>query len=89
VVDFLQRDEREGRIADFRRLVESKIHLQFAVRQVRTMVELMALSRRVGAPLEHLNITLNYRDTNESWWPWHGMPTQARRHFVHVAQLPD
>lgn len=88
-MDFLRRDEREQRVADFTRLVESKPHLQFAISQVQSMDELLALSRRAGAPLKDLDIVLNYRDMNEAWWPWFDRPKQDRRAFVHTGRFPE
>ena len=88
-MDFLRRSEREQRVADFTRLVEGKPHLQFAVRQIKTMDDLIAFSRRTGAPLKELDIALNYRDMNETWWPWFDLPMQHRRSFVHTGKFPD
>lgn len=87
-MDFLRRDEREQRVADFTRLVESKPHLQFAVSQAQSMEELLALSRRAGAPLRDMDIALNYRDMNENWWPWFDRSKQDRRAFVHTGRFP-
>ena len=59
------------------------------VRHVTTLSDLLALSRRIGTPVEEMDIILYYRDMNEEFWPWFGMSKQARRHFVHERKLPD
>ena len=88
-MDCIPRDEWERRIDDFTRLVADRPHLQFAVRQTRSLSDLLAVSRRIGAPLKALDVALNYRDMNETWWPWFDMPMQVRQHFVHVGEMPQ
>lgn len=70
-------------------LIHSKPELQFAVRQIQTLQDLLAFSRRVGTPIEEIDIVVYYRDLNEDFWPWHGMSKQARRYFVHERRMPE
>ncbi len=85
-VDF---EERESRYNQFATLIRSNPKIQSEIGAVRTVAELIELSRRIGAPIEHIDIVLQYREMNEEFWPWHGMSKQARRYFVHEGVLPE
>ena len=52
------------------------------------MTELLALSRRIGTPVEEMDLVLGYRDLDEPFWPWAGMSKQTRRFFVHERKMP-
>lgn len=80
--------DRELRVNQFCALVSRALHLQLAVRQVRTVDDLTALARRHGIPMEPLDIALHYRFLDQPYWPWYGRPMQVRRHFVHLGRLP-
>ena len=82
-------DAREKRISRFIERIQSVPEVEFAVKQITTMSDLLALSRRIGTPVEEIDIILNYRDLNEPFWPWAGMSKQARRYFVHERKLPN
>ena len=79
--------EREQRVANFLLLVESDAQLQRKLMHIQTLDELLAISSEVGCGLDKADIVLSYRELNQSYWPWHDMPMQVRRHFVHAGRL--
>lgn len=81
-------DERERRVERFCAVVSTQLHLQLAVRQITTVDQLTALSRRHRVPIDHLDVALFYRLLDHPFWPWYGKPKQVRRHFAHLGRLP-
>lgn len=73
------------RVQDFIQLVERQLHLSFYVRQLTTLEDLLALSRRIGAPLKPRDLEFNYRMLNQPWWPWSGWSIEARQHFLRAS----
>jgi hypothetical protein len=84
----LELEERERRVEHFCAVVAAELHLQLAVRQITTVDELTAFSRRHRVPIDHLDVALFYRYFDHSFWPWYGKPKQVRRHFAHLGRLP-
>ena len=80
--------EREQRVTSFLVLVESDTHLQWRLKQMQTLDELLAIASEAGYGLDKADIVLSYRKFNQSYWPWHDMPMQVRRHFAHTGRLP-
>jgi hypothetical protein len=81
-------ERRRQKVQAFVDWVSAHLHLQFHLRQITTMQELVAFSKRHRVPIDHLDVTLFYRDFNEPFWPWYGRPKQVRRHFAHLGRMP-
>jgi hypothetical protein len=81
-------EERERRVEHYCAVVAAELHLQLAVRQITTVDELTAFSRRQRVPIDHLEIALFYRYFDQPFWPWYAKPKQVRRYFAHLGCLP-
>lgn len=86
---FQGNDPRREALERFIEVVSSRNDYRYLVHQVTTLSDLLSFSRRIGTPIEEIDIILYYRDLNEWFWPWAGMSKQARRHFVHERKLPE
>ncbi len=54
----LELEECERRVEHFCAVVAAELHLQLAVRQITTVDELTAFSRRHRVPIDHLDIAV-------------------------------
>lgn len=82
-------ERRQKRVLSFTSYVGEHLHLQLAIRQITTVQELVAIACRHRFRIDHADVLLFYRQWDQTFWPWHGMPTQVRKHFAHVGRLPS
>ena len=87
-MDCFDEERSRYKVQDFIQLVERQMHLRFYVRQVTTMEQLLALSRRIGAPLQQRDLALTVRVLDQPWWPWFGWSMEARQFFVCTGDRP-
>jgi hypothetical protein len=78
--DFASREERMGRF--LARLNEST-EGQSAVKNAKSPQEICEISKRLDAPIDKHDLVVFYRDLEQHYFPWHGMPKQKRREFIH------
>lgn len=79
---------RQRKVEAFVAYVQQQLHVQLAVRQLRSVDELIALGKRHRVPLDHVDVVCFYRQWDEPFWPWHGQPMAVRRHFAHLGVMP-
>lgn len=78
--DFASREERMRR---FLARVSDSIEVQSAIKNARSPKEICEISERLDAPINRYDLVMLYRDLEQHYFPWHGMPKQKRREFIH------
>lgn len=81
--------QRDRRVAAFLRKASASPEIQFALRTAASLQEILHITTRAGHPLQKADLVLTYRELNQPYFPWHGLPKQKRREFIHLGAFDD
>ncbi|MCS5705015.1 hypothetical protein NZK27_02305 [Synechococcus sp. FGCU-3] len=74
---------REERLKRFLARLDVSTEEQSAVQNASSPQEICKISERLDTPIGRDDLVLFYRDLEQHYFPWHGMPMQKRREFIH------
>lgn len=79
----------ESRVNNFLDHLYDSKDCQNAVRRATTVEEICKISEEMEAPIDSSDLILFYRHLDHEFFPWHGMPKQKRREFIHEGRFKD
>jgi hypothetical protein len=81
--------DSESRVNNFLDHLYDSKDCQNAVRMSTTLEEICKIADEMDAPIDSTDLILFYRHLDHKFFPWHGMPKQKRREFIHEGRFKD